>query len=947
MMKRLNRALALAAVGLMIALVSCADESSEIGEVRSQMDELDRTVVALRDEVADIRNGQSGRPDLSGELNELNREVVALRNELADIRTGQPEQPDLSGELNELNREVAVLRDEVADVRTGLSELRAAPTQEPVDLTGISDQIAAISAEWDSVASELAALKQVVESQRAKLRELENVGEVRNSEFVGFQEVVSAELEWNSTETSKAVAAKDEALASIQVFSDELNELHEESERGQAELKILQDGLELLSVELAELWTDVDAFEKRVEGSNGADVVDSNESTFTLQLLHASDMDGSTGALQNVENFSAILDGFRRQYPNNTLVLSSGDNYIPGPRFDAAGDETTADVLGIPGAGRGDIALLNAMGFQASAIGNHELDRGTGSFASLVAAEEGEETYVGAMFPYLSSNLGFADDENLQPLVVADGQDAGLIGGSLARSATITVGGERIGIVGATTPYLRRLTNLGGIAVAPEEAGDFGALAAEIQTAIDGLLSQGIDKVIMLSHMQEIEIEMELAGMLRGVDIIVAGGSNTVLADETDRLRERDEAWAEYPLATRSAVGETVLVVNTDADYRYMGRLVVDFDGWGVVIPESVDEFVSGVYSTETQGGQAFSGRPILEVSQIVESLTAVMRERGGNVIGKTSVYLAGLRPDVRTQETNMGNLVTDAYVWLARLVDPEVAVGLKNSGGIRDHIGLALQPPGTNDPRFLQYLPPPSNELSGTAEGDISQLSVEGVLRFNNALVILPLTAAQLVEAMEHSIGYEGVGQVYAGRFPQVSGMRFSFDPSRPSGDRVQSMAIVNDEGEVIDRVVENGELIGDPERIIKMATVNFIANGGDGYPFPSPLVGRVDLAGEAVQFNAPDLGFSGYERQRRDRWIRRVWIRGWWISLMSGRSRRHWRSIWRTFSGRCLSVKLKRHLCMIEGCRICASPARLTRFSSSRRFEFGGQLRARQTVW
>ena len=55
--------------------------------------------------------------------------------------------------------------------------------------------------------------------------------------------------------------------------------------------------------------------------------------TFTLQLLHAADMDSAVGALENVENFSAILEGFRAQLPNNTLVLSSGDNYVPGPRY--------------------------------------------------------------------------------------------------------------------------------------------------------------------------------------------------------------------------------------------------------------------------------------------------------------------------------------------------------------------------------------------------------------------------------------------------------------------------------------------------------------------------------------------------------------------------------------------------------------------------------------
>ena len=638
----------------------------------------------------------------------------------------------------------------------------------------------------------------------------------------------------------------EEVAFTLQMLSNALGDLSSEVDDVEAALGRLED-----------LKVAIDALESRVQAMEEMSEDGGEESAFTLQLLHVADMDGSTGALQNVENFSAILDGFRRQYPNNTLVLSSGDNYISGPRFDAAGDDSTADVLGIPGAGRGDIALLNAMGFQASAIGNHELDRGTGAFASLVAAEVGDETYEGASFPYLSSNLGLADDENLQPLIVADGQDAGLIGGSLARSATITVDGERIGVVGATTPHLGRLTNVGGITVAPEDARDFVALAAEIQTAVDELLSQGVNKVILLAHMQAIAIEIELAGLLQGVDVIVAGGSNTLLADETDRLRMGDEARDDYPLVLESAVGEPVLVVNTDADYRYLGRLVVDFDGRGVAIPESVDAFVSGAYSTEMQGGQAFSGRPIPEVSEIVDSLTTVMQRRGGNVVGKTSVYLAGLRPDVRTQETNMGNLVTDAYVWLARLVDPEVAVGLKNSGGIRDHIGLALQPPGTTDPGDVQYLPPPANELSGTEEGDISQFNLEGVLRFNNALVILPLTAAQLVEAMEHSIGYEGVGEVYSGRFPQVSGMRFSFDPSRPGGDRVRSLAIVGDYGEVIDRVVENGELVGNADRIIKMATINFIANGGDGYPFPSPLAGRVDLAGEAVQFNASDPEF------------------------------------------------------------------------------------------
>ena len=99
--------------------------------------------------------------------------------------------------------------------------------------------------------------------------------------------------------------------------------------------------------------------------------------------------------------------------------------------------------------------------------------------------------------------------------------------------------------------------------------------------------------------MQRIDIEKALAEKLTGVDIIVAGGSNTLLADQTDRLRPGDAAADSYPLQYESAAGEPVLLVNTDADYRYLGRLVVEFDQDGEIIPSSVSPYVSGVYATD------------------------------------------------------------------------------------------------------------------------------------------------------------------------------------------------------------------------------------------------------------------------------------------------------------------------------------------------------------
>ena len=712
-------------------------------------------------------------------------------------------------------------------------------------------ELAEVRAVLNTLQQDMAALREDVAALTQRAQETEESSRATLGRTQSLAEEVSAvgrditQLEQDLTVLDGTVQAQH--AQNRQQFGDTTRDLAAQLDRLEAKVADLERAADarhrLTMARLSELETDV-----RQLGA----------SRFTLQLLHAADMDSTVGALGNVENFSAILDGFRKQFPHNTVILSAGDNLVPGPRYFAAGDAANDTVLGVAGNGRGDIALLNAMGFQASALGNHELDRGTGAFAATIGSETRDgRTYPGAMFPYLSSNLEFAGDNNLRDLVVPDGQEAVLVASSLAKSAVITVGGQRIGVVGATTPNLGTITGIGGITVQPAVGTDIDGLAAIIQHAVDTLVSQGINKVILLAHMQHIAIEQALATKLVDVDIIVAGGSNTLLADTNDRLRDGDEAADTYPLRFESAKGEPLLLVNTDGDYKYLGRLVVAFDAQGVVLPETIDPFVSGVYATDTQGAQAFAGRPIPAVSRIVASLRGVLQARDGNIVGKTSVYLEGRRGVVRTQETNLGNLTADANLWVARQVDAEVAVSLKNSGGIRGEIGSVVQPPGTTDPAEVVFLPPPANPIIGKEAGDVSQFDVEGTLRFNNGLAIVPLTARQLAAIMEHAVGFDGVGHVTVGRFPQVAGMRFSFDPTAPSGQRVRSLAIVDDSGSVTDRVIERGVVVGDPERRIKTVTLNFLANGGDGYPFPIPSADRVDLTGEDGQPNPPDPAF------------------------------------------------------------------------------------------
>lgn len=577
----------------------------------------------------------------------------------------------------------------------------------------------------------------------------------------------------------------------------------------------------------------------------------SADENFTLQLLHFSDIDGPTSALDSAKNFSAIVAALRPTYPN-TVLLSSGDNYIPGPRYSAANDASLAPLLGIPGVGRGDIAILNALGIQASGLGNHDLDGGTAEFKSIINTEiKDGQVYPGAQFPYLSTNLDFKTDANLAPLVKPDGQPANTLANSLAGYTTITVGGTRLGVVGATTPALASLTSVGGITITPADKDDIPSLVAHIQPAVDALTAQGINKIILLAHMQQIAVEKQLATLLKDVDVIVAGGSNSLLADPNDCLGTGDVAADTYPLSFASAKGEPVLVVNTDGDYKYLGRLVVEFDKHGLIVSESLDPGINGAYASDMNCGHVTGRSPIPAVVAVADALGAVLAVQDGNVIGKTKVYLDGRRNQVRTQETNFGNLTADANLWYARQVDSKVLISLKNGGGIRDDIGYFTYPPGSTDLEDLQFFPPPANPGANKQEGDISQFDLQNALRFNNGLTLLTLTASELQRVIEHGVAAT-TPTATPGQFPQIAGVRFSFDATLPVNARVRSLAVVDDSGAVIDRVVENGALVGNANRPFRMITLNFLANGGDSYPLTTLTnAARVDLIGEDVNNN------------------------------------------------------------------------------------------------
>lgn len=609
-------------------------------------------------------------------------------------------------------------------------------------------------------------------------------------------------------------------------------------------------------------------------------------SNFQLQLLHAADMEGGGGDLLNAPNFISIVDHLEDQYANS-LFVSSGDLVLPGPYLNAAADSSlqaafqaaveeiygleAGSMSGITAAsGRLETLLMDLVDAAAVTLGNHEFDLGTGLIEAMIASVVDGDTaagveWFGSQFPYLSANLDFSNDAALSGLATEEllSQDAfqatleELLAGAnkpkLAPAVIAERGGEKIGIIGVTTQILESISSPGDVDVLTGGSNDMQALADLIQPVIDDLQAQGINKIILSSHLQQIQFEEELATLLDGVDIVIAGGSNSLLADDEDQDRGlfpgAGEPYKSYPILTKDASGNDVVVVNTDGGWRYVAELVVEFDEQGRIIADSIDESTSGVYaSTDEQVAalwgdleSAFAeGTKGNVAEELVGAVGDFVAEQDGNILGLTDVYLVGEREAVRTEETNLGNLTADANLWYAKQQDAGVMVSFKNGGGIREPIGNVVVEGSDSEP---SYQPPGANPAIGKPEGGVSQLDAASSLRFNNDLTIISVTRSKLLEVLEHAVAASAPG-VTAGQFAQVGGIQYSFDTSKPAGERIQSAVIVNEDGSANDVLAANGRLVGNAEETIKVVTLGFLADGGDGYPLgEGSYQDRVDL--------------------------------------------------------------------------------------------------------
>ena len=281
--------------------------------------------------------------------------------------------------------------------------------------------------------------------------------------------------------------------------------------------------------------------------------------------------------------------------------------------------------------GAASAEMMNAMGYDAMTVGNHEFDDGPEVLREFVEAAE---------FPILMSNA----DLSGEPLLKND----------IQKSTVIEKSGEKIGLIGLTPVDTPELASPGPniTFTQPEDA---------VQAEVDKLTEEGVDKIVVVSH-SGYGVDQRVAENTTGVDVIVGGHTNSLLGD-------MEAAVGPYP----TMVGDTA-IVQAYAYGKYLGELNVTFDDAGNVISAEGQPILLDAAVAEDE---ATAGR--------IEELAQPLAEVRNQVVAETTAPIEGDRTVCRHEECEMGNLVADAS--LERVRDQGIDVAIVNSGGLRASI--------------------------------------------------------------------------------------------------------------------------------------------------------------------------------------------------------------------------------------------------------------------
>uniref|UniRef100_UPI00398EA03E 5'-nucleotidase n=1 Tax=Pristiophorus japonicus TaxID=55135 RepID=UPI00398EA03E len=480
---------------------------------------------------------------------------------------------------------------------------------------------------------------------------------------------------------------------------------------------------------------------------------------FQLSILHTNDVHGRVEetSKDSSQCMSDCYAGVARRWTQICRIRRSDTNVL----LLDAGDQYQGTIWFSYYKGAEAAHFMQKLGYDAMALGNHEFDNGVDGLL--------DPFLRNVTFPVLSANI--KPDEQLSHTLT----------GYYLPYKILTVGEEKIGVVGYTTIETPLISNPGPHLIFEDEV-------EAVQREVNKLRTLGVDKIIALGH-AGFETDKLIAKKVRGVDVVVGGHSNTFLY--TGAAPSNDAPAGLYPFMVSSDDGREVPVVQAYAYGKYLGYLKVTFNE-GIV--------------TKAEGN------PILLDSSIPEDVKLLaevndwkksLANFGKDVLGQTLVYLNGTTQECRNRECNMGNLICEAMIY-ENIRKPDdrfwshVSICLMNGGGIRGPID------------------------EQTNNGTILVEDVLSVLPFGGTIDLLELRGSTLRAAFEHSVRRYGQN---TGEFLQVSGVHVAFDLSKRPGHRVMKLEVLCSDC----RMPHYQPL--DDSKVYKIVTNSYIAGGGDGF--------------------------------------------------------------------------------------------------------------------
>jgi 2',3'-cyclic-nucleotide 2'-phosphodiesterase (5'-nucleotidase family) len=488
-----------------------------------------------------------------------------------------------------------------------------------------------------------------------------------------------------------------------------------------------------------------------------------NKAVQVLQLsdLHgAIEVGGSFGAALLTSNWDAD-----RLANKATIAVSSGDNIGAAPPISTEFEELPT------------IETLNAAKLDVSVFGNHEHDRNIDHVNKVIGASD---------FQWVVSNYS------------EGALDALKSGTKQAKNYTIiNRGGIKIGVVGSNTPETIEQVFPGNLdykdASGAKKTITINPGVAGINAAIVEAKAAGADVVIAVIHQGWLEnadgvakgLFNSLASQIKGAAAIYGGHSHQTFASV-------------IPGSPR--VAPTVLGQVRNAGVEYTRTQICM--KYGKVVGQSIQHVLkaaaptinTGIVSTVTAQDVAAAAM----VKKYKDQLSAKLDVKIGQVSG---VFPRGGSPAVeRSGETPMGNYIAD----LMR-AKYKTDFAIQNGGGIRDTFPAKT------------YIPAATGLVrTGTGPLDVTLGDAFTVFPFGNQIATTVVTGANLWKALENGVGGNYPGD---GRFPQVSGLKFSFDASKPIGSRIVEVTKLD------------GTAIAKDSKEYTLTTLDFLIYGGDGY--------------------------------------------------------------------------------------------------------------------